>query len=87
MARKTEYGKYILSAGEVGAYTVCAESWRLRNVEQVRTSRETSSTDGRLLHQEWAKTYEEFVYLGRKTHLIVVLLVTAAVVYLLLQSR
>jgi hypothetical protein len=87
MARKTEYGKYIISAGEVGAYTVCPESWRLRNVEQVRTSRETSSTDGRLLHQEWAKAYEEFVYLGRKAHLIVVLLVTAAVVYLLLQSR
>ncbi len=87
MARKTEYGKYILSAGEVGAYTVCPESWRLRIVEQVRANKEAKSHEGRAAHSEWAKTYEEVVYLGRKAHLIFVLLITAAVIYLIIQSR
>lgn len=87
MARKTEYGKYILSAGEVGAYTVCPESWRLRVVEQVRASKENNSREGRAAHSAWAKTYEEVVYLGRKAHLIFVLLITAAVIYLIIQSK
>ncbi|MFM1848203.1 MAG: hypothetical protein RL417_1677 [Pseudomonadota bacterium] len=87
MARKTEYGKYILSAGEVGAYTVCPESWRLRIVEQVKTVRDGASNDGQAAHKEWATTYEDVVYLGRKAHLLFVLLITAAVVYLIIQSR
>lgn len=87
MARKTEYGKYIISAGEVGAYTVCPESWRLRVVEQVRASRENNSQAGRTAHADWAKAYEEVVYLGKKAHLVFVLLVTAAVIYLIIQSR
>jgi hypothetical protein len=87
MARKTDYGKFILSAGEVGAYTVCPEAWRLRVIEQVRTQREESSKKGYDKHLEWAHAYEEVIYLGKRTHLVIVLIVTAAVLYMILKSR
>jgi len=87
MARKTDYGKFILSAGEIGAYTVCPEAWRLRVVEQVRTQREESSKKGHDKHVEWARAYEEVIYLGKKTHLVIVLIITAAVLYMILNTR
>ena len=85
MARKTDYGKFILSAGEIGAYTVCPEAWRLRILEQVKARRAESSKEGQVMHHEWARTYEEVIYLGKKFRLLATLLVSAAVVYIILQ--
>lgn len=65
MARRNADGKYILSAGEVGAYTVCSESWRLKVVERKKTSlpRSTESREGIKLHERWSAGHEEVIYL------------------------
>lgn len=85
MARKTEYGKYILSAGEIGAYTVCPEAWRLRILEQVKVRREEATRTGQAMHHEWARAYEEVVYLGKKARLLATLIVSAAVIYIIIR--
>jgi hypothetical protein len=83
MARKTEYGKYILSAGEIGAYTVCPEAWRLSAIEKVDTLKDKSVVLGIDMHKRWAKTYDEAVYFAREVKLLVLLVGLAIVLHLL----
>lgn len=80
MARKTAYGRHILSAGEIGAYTVCPEAWRLKVVENHRPVQSGSVKTGEQLHQVWAKDLDEFVYLNRTGKLIVLLIILAVVI-------
>ena len=77
MARQTENGKYILSAGEIGSYVVCPEAWRLRTVEQIKGRKGESTAKGKDLHQEWVKRYDETVFLRRSARLIVLLVLCA----------
>lgn len=83
MARRSSIGKYILSAGEIGAYTVCPEAWRLTAVSPVKTASDKGSSEaGQQLHQEWAAEYDEAVTLGRGIKIVIQLLMLAALVYL-----
>ena len=82
MARKSETGKFIISAGEVGAYTVCPEAWRLKSVAKAQFVKNEQVDLGRQLHAEWAKNYEEALLLARGVRIIVALLVIAVVCYL-----
>ncbi len=83
MAKKSAYGRYIISAGEVGAYTVCPEAWRLKMVENVKGSYSELSTEGMRLHQEWAKTCSEALSLRKKAFAVISLLGLATVIFAL----
>ncbi len=84
MAKKTDYGKYILSAGEIGAYTVCPESWRLSSVEKVDALKSENVVRGIDMHKRWAKDYDEAVYFAREVRLLVLLVALAIVLHLLM---
>jgi hypothetical protein len=84
MARKNSDGKYILSAGEIGAYTVCAEAWRLSNIERVRAPSPASVAEGQHLHSQWAHRYSESVSLAREAKMFVMLLLTTVLLVVLL---
>ncbi|RMG41449.1 MAG: hypothetical protein D6719_08505 [Candidatus Dadabacteria bacterium] len=72
MATKTEYGKYILSAGEIGAYTVCPEAWRLRTVEKARANDNSESIEhGNRMHQEWVREFDQLIEMRRALKLII----------------
>lgn len=87
MARKNEYGKYILSAGEIGAYTVCPESWRLSNVKRVKSAHQKERIQaGNKLHQEWAQSYDDALYFKKHVRLVLLLLFVTLIIFLLLQS-
>jgi hypothetical protein len=73
MARKNSLGRYVLSAGEIGSYTVCPEAWRLRMVSRVKSLDAESKHRGADLHRAWAKLYEDSVYLSRGVRLVVAL--------------
>lgn len=84
MPRKNEYGKYILSAGEIGSYTVCPESWRLSAVEKVKTSHTENDRRGRDLHRTWAESIDEASYLRHRAQFLLFLLsLTIALMILL----
>lgn len=90
MARKNEYGRFTLSAGEIGAYTVCPEAWRLSNIEKVkvdqsRVDQHIRVQKGNELHKEWAQTVDEAVYLARHAKLIFFLIVLCVAAFLLSQ--
>lgn len=87
MARKNEYGKYILSAGEIGAFTVCPEAWRLGNVKKVqaKASRERIQR-GNEMHKEWADNLNEAVVLKRSVRLMVLLILCAIIIFVLTQQ-
>jgi hypothetical protein len=74
MARRSSSGKFIISAGEVGAYTVCPESWRLQTIEKVKTPSTASMEEGKRLHEKWASTYDEASYLRKQAILVILLL-------------
>lgn len=81
MPRKSSHGKYILSAGEIGAYCVCPEAWRLAALEKASRLRPYSVALGRKLHIEWAHKYDEAVFLTRAAKWLIALLALACVVY------
>ena len=83
MARQNEYGKYILSAGEIGAYTVCPEAWQLSNTNKKKQRHEKSEEAGQRLHDEWAHTLNEAVFLKRTVKQLALLLILCVVLYLL----
>lgn len=83
MARKTEYGKFIISAGEIGAYSVCPEAWRLSMVERVKAIKDTTTEKGASLHKAWARSYDDAVFFTRGVKIILILVVAAIVLHLL----
>jgi len=83
MARRTIYGRHIISAGEIGSYTVCPEAWRLRTVQRVRRSDSPTASAGEKMHRDWAQTYEEAVYLSRSVRVMVLLIILTIIIYML----
>ena len=82
MARKSEYGKYIISAGEVGEYVVCPEAWRLKMVEGKKSFDREKSRLGAELHKQWAEDYDEAMFLTRGVKIIATLVIFAIVLFL-----
>ena len=80
MAKKTPYGSYILSAGEIGAYVVCPEAWKLSYVDRVKPEKSERAVRGEKLHQEWADNVSESFYLSRLSRLIIMLLTLCALI-------
>ena len=85
MARKTEYGSFIISANEVGAYTVCPEAWRLRVVAGVRPNIPETVNQGQKLHSAWAKNIDEILWFTRAIKIFIGLLLLALLVYTTVQ--
>ena len=83
MPRKSEYGKFIFSAGEIGEYVVCPEAWRLKMVQGIRSSVRENAKLGTELHQEWAEICDEAVFLTRGVKMAATLVIAAVVIYLL----
>ena len=83
MARKTIYGKYILSAGEIASYTVCPEAWRLNLQPDVTPIRTKSVDEGHRLHEEWMKSLDNAMFFTRGVRLIVLLIVLSIVFFLI----
>ena len=84
MATKEPNGQYIIAAGEVGAFSVCPMSWKLKWIDKEQGRVETSVALGQRLHHDWSNIFEESLVLGRWIRYLAVLITTAAVVFLLL---
>ena len=83
MARKTEYGKFIISAGEIGAYSVCPEAWRLSMIERVKAIKASSAEQGATLHKAWARSYDDAVFFTHGVKLIIALVLAAIAFHIL----
>lgn len=84
MARRGAGGKFILSAGEIGAYTVCPEAWRLQKVERVKPTYADTVREGEEAHAEWAKNVDKGVLLARDGKLFLLLLLVTTLLVVLL---
>jgi hypothetical protein len=81
MKRTTAQGRHVIAAGEVGAYTVCPESWRLRTVQKLKGESSVESREGIRLHAEWAKNYDDSLELVRLIRILLCLTLLAALIY------
>jgi hypothetical protein len=75
--KKNEKGDSIVSAGEVAAYALCPESWRLEYLQANEPSAikyPEQSEAGLKLHREWAKNVDEAQYLIKGMRLIIYLI-------------
>jgi len=86
MPRISETGQFILAAGEVGEFTVCPESWRLRQLSNAQKMRHPNVKRGHELHRQWAKTYDEAVYIRHNARLLIVLILLAIIAHLLTKT-
>ncbi len=75
---------FILSAGEIGAYTVCPEAWRLRRLHPPR-QKSAAAKEGLQRHEEWSRNLEEALYLAKSSRIISMLLLLAIVILLLVR--
>lgn len=79
MPRVNQDGKYILSAGEVGIFTICPESWRLRVIEKKKGEQDETVELGSTLHEAWAKNNEELDFFRRGVRALLVLISMAII--------
>lgn len=86
MAKRNRDGKFIITAGEVGVYTVCPEQWRLTVLEPERISADPDEARGRALHFDWANEVNEVVFLRRSAWLMAALVCVAVVLFLLVRA-
>ncbi|GEM_PF-960092 len=87
MPRLNKDGKFIISASEVGSYTVCPESWRLRSVLAVNREDTDRSKKGMVKHDEWTVTYDEHLFLARSSRIVLALLILAIAAFLLISEH
>lgn len=80
MARQNKDGKFVISAGEVGQFAVCPESWRLRMVEKVDEESTKRMSDGERLHYLWSKNIDRAAHLGQGLRFLIALIVTTIVI-------
>lgn len=80
MARKNRDGKYILSAGEIGSFTVCAEAWRLKALASANRSKTANSEVGEELHKSWAENNDEVLFLTKGVKLVIFLILLTLVI-------
>lgn len=79
--------KFILAAGEVGVFTVCPESWRLKSLEGIKGERDFKAIElGRILHKSWSKTYDDLFSLNNALKGLFTVSCAAVLVLLLLRS-
>ncbi len=87
MIKKTSYGKYIISAGEVGIYTVCPYSWKLKSILKKEIENVTPYTtqrqDGKKGHSKWGEKTENIHILTKKKSLVIKLFITIILMGLL----
>ncbi|RIL06775.1 MAG: hypothetical protein DCC75_10590 [Proteobacteria bacterium] len=83
MTQESAKKPIILSAGEIGSYTVCPESWRLRVIERRRVEALPASSEGRKLHRLSVQKYDQASHLLTKVKILLALLGTAIVLYFL----
>jgi hypothetical protein len=85
MARKNKDGQIIISAAEVGTYTVCPESWRLRVVEGLERTDDFKTIEmGNQLHNKWAEQNAEAIFFKRGINILLLLFANALVLGLYL---
>lgn len=84
MATRGPDGRHIIAAGEVGAFSVCPMSWKLKWIDKTAPRKDSSVALGQELHKNWSIVFEESLLLGRWIRYLAVLITTAAVVFLLL---
>ncbi len=88
MATKTGDGKYIIAAGEVGVFSVCPQSWKLKSVDRERpVERKKDAELGKYLHERWSSVFEESLLLNKWIRYLAVLVCTASAVFLLVRPR
>ncbi len=84
MATRSPDGNHILAAGEVGAYTVCPQAWKLKWIDRdVPIPGGPESSLGVQLHRDWSRLFEESQVLIEWIRYLAVLLCTAGVLFML----
>lgn len=82
MVRKSEFGRYSFSAGEIGEYVVCPEAWRLKFVEGRKSIRQEDAKLGAQLHQQWADLYDESIFFTRGVKIAATLIIGTIVFFM-----
>lgn len=87
MATTSPDGRHIIAAGEVGAFSVCPLSWKLKWVDKESSRVEPSVELGKELHQSWSSVFEESLLLSKWIRYLAVMLTSAAVIFLLIHDQ
>ncbi len=86
MATRSADGKHILAAGEVGVFSVCPQSWKLKSVDRERPLGKRQDVElGKHLHKHWSSVFEESLILSKWIRYLAALVCTALALFLLMR--
>lgn len=86
MPRKSANGRFIISAGEVGEYVVCPESWRLRRLaSSIEKGESPSRTAGIQAHDLWSDQIFQATTLVRLFRYVFTMLIALVVIFIFLK--
>jgi len=78
----------IFAAGEVGAYVLCPENWRLKYRKKTKPTKSAQNSPqtnrGLEAHHNWTRNIDEALFLKRNVKLIVALILIAIAIYIVL---
>jgi CRISPR/Cas system-associated exonuclease Cas4 (RecB family) len=88
VATKSADGKHIIAAGEVGVFSVCPQSWKLKSVDRERPVEKKKDAElGKYLHKHWSSVFEESLVLSKWIRYLAVLVCTALAIFLLVRPH
>jgi CRISPR-associated protein Cas4 len=83
VARRNPQGGYTIAAGEVGAFSVCPQSWFLSFSKSKTEAPPTArSILGQALHRDWSKFFEESLTFGTWVRYLAMLVCMMLVVFI-----
>lgn len=82
MARKNDFGKFIIAAGEVASYVVCPEAWKLQQdgADVERSGSNAKAVAGRDQHEKWTDSLGEAQHLIKGIRFILYLLAMSVII-------
>lgn len=86
MPRKSANGRFIISAGEVGEFVICPESWRLRRLSQGAQKPDSRQRKaGMEAHDSWSDQIFRAATLVRIFRYAFTLLIAMVVIFIFLK--
>jgi len=84
MAKQNEFGKYILSAGEIATYVVCPQAWKLTQEQPQDIKLDSENIkQGAKMHRVWTNDVKDAVCFTRSITLLIILIVLTVLFFII----
>lgn len=78
--KRRNSGRFIISAGEVGQFVFCPESWKIRELGNYKEQKSQNSVIGTKMHEEWSEQLDYASNLAEGLRFLLALVITTIII-------